>query len=88
MNNINSQDTSNMLSYSSVLLSIEYLGRKNITLALPLPAIHPHEAPHLLHAWGRDVYGDKLYVPASQHHLDPLLVVLYLHQVSVTQSLL
>ena len=71
------------LPHPSTLLPIKYLRRKSIPLPLPLPPLLPHEAPHLLHARCRDVYGDKLYGPGGQHHLYPLLAVLYLHQVAL-----
>ena len=71
------------LCHPSVLFSIKYLRRNNIPLPLLLPSLLPHEAPHLLHAWSRDVYGGELYLPGGEHHLYHLLVVLYLHQVSV-----
>ena len=69
--------------HPSVLVAIEYLRRNNIPLPLLLPSLLPHEGSHLLHAWSRDVYGGELYLPGGQHHLDHLLVVLYLHQVSI-----
>ena len=68
------------LSHPSKLLSIKYLRRQHIPLSLPLLPLLPHELPHLLHARGRYVYGDKLYGPGGQHHLDHLLAVLYLHR--------
>ncbi len=43
----------NLYSYPAVLLAVEYLGRKNVALALLLLPVRAHEVPLTLHACQR-----------------------------------